>query len=161
MECVSAECVSAAEAGLRPPRLLTVSNAEGVRSTLRHDRRGGFTLALADAGAASNAHRNESCNQSDEYFLHWSSPFFTPRDAHFVPRCPVSRSVPSMRSLPPETVGHFKRDCVLGDTVWRPLVQNWRKTQLKRHSSGGTKTKQARVAGPELLRVYGREQGGP
>src|SRR5262249_18591298 len=76
---------------------------------LGYDRRGGLTLALADADAASNAYRNESCDQSDEYFLHWSSPFFTPRDAHFVPRCTVGRSLPSMRSLPPGTVGHFGR----------------------------------------------------
>jgi hypothetical protein len=29
-------------------------------------------------------------------FLHWSSPFFTPRDAHFVPRCTIGRPLPSM-----------------------------------------------------------------
>jgi hypothetical protein len=34
-----------------------------------------------------------------------------------VPRCPVGRSLPSMRSLPPETVGHFEGDCVFGDTA--------------------------------------------
>jgi hypothetical protein len=45
------------------------------------------------------------------------SPFFTPRDAHLVPRYPVGRPLPSMRSLPPETAGHFEGDCVLGDTV--------------------------------------------
>jgi hypothetical protein len=69
-----------------------------IRSTLRYDGRWGLTLALADAGAASNANRNESCDQSDEYFLHWSSPFFTPRDAHFVPHCTVS--------CPPQSMVH-------------------------------------------------------
>src|SRR5215471_874011 len=46
-----------------------------IRSTLSHDGRGGLALALADAGAASNAYRNESRDQSDEYFFHWNSPF--------------------------------------------------------------------------------------
>ena len=63
---------------------------------LGYDRRGGLTLALADAGAARNAYRDESCDQSDEYFLHWNSPFFTPRDTHFVPRCTVGRPLKPM-----------------------------------------------------------------
>ena len=58
---------------------------------LGYDRRGGLTLA--DADAASNAYRNESRDQSDEYFLHWSSPFFTPHDAHFVLAAPWSLAV--------------------------------------------------------------------
>src|SRR6516164_9953416 len=65
-----------------------------IRSTLGHDGRG--SLALADAGAASNAYRNESRDQSDEYFFHWNSPSFTPRDAHFVPRCTVGRPLKPM-----------------------------------------------------------------
>src|SRR6516164_6762561 len=67
-----------------------------IRLTLSHDGRGGLALALADAGAASNAYRNESRDQSDEYFFHWNSPFFTPRDTHFVPRCTVGRTLKPM-----------------------------------------------------------------
>ena len=85
-----------------PPPYRCANNAQARKqrdsnlsdSTLRHDGRWGLTLA--DADAASNAHRNESCDQSDEYFLHWSSPFFTPRDAHFVSRCTIGRPLPSM-----------------------------------------------------------------
>ena len=58
------------------------------------NRRGGLTLA--DADAASNAYRNESRNQSKQYFLQWSSPFFHARDSHFVPRCTVSRPLNPM-----------------------------------------------------------------
>jgi hypothetical protein len=107
-------------------------------STLRHDGRWSLTLALADAGAASNAYRNESCDQSDEYFLHWSSPFFTPRDPHFVPRCPVGRSLPSMRSLPPETVGQLRRGlCLWGHSVIAslPIAPLFRSKCNKQHRS--------------------------
>ena len=55
---------------------------------LGYDRRGGLALALADADAASNAYRNESCDQSDEYFLHWSSPFL------HATRCTLRASLP-------------------------------------------------------------------
>src|SRR6516165_4147520 len=65
-------------------------------------------LALADADAARDAHRDESCNQSKQYFLHWNSPFFTPRDTHFVPRCTVGRPLKANGSPAPQTVGHFK-----------------------------------------------------
>jgi len=61
-----------------------------IRSTFGHDGRG--SLALADADAARDAHRDESCNQSKQYFLHWSSPFFHAHARHtFVLRCTVSR----------------------------------------------------------------------
>ena len=74
-----------------------------------------LALALADAGAASNAYRNESRDQSDEYFFHWNSPFF------HATRCTLRASLhrwspaEANGSPAPETVGHFKGDCVLGD----------------------------------------------
>jgi len=61
-----------------------------IRSTLAHDGRRG--LALTDADTARDAHRDESCNQSKQYFLHWNSPFFHAHARHtFVLRCTVSR----------------------------------------------------------------------
>ena len=95
-----------------------------VRSTLGHDGRGGLALTLADAGAASNAYRNESRDQSDEYFFHWNSPLF------HATRCTLRASLhrwspaEANGSPAPETVGHFKGDCVLGDTVTRRAQQN-------------------------------------
>jgi len=86
-------------------------------STLRHDGRWSLTLALADAGAASNAYRNESCDNSDEYFLHWSSPFFTPRDTHFVLAAPlVARCRQCVHCLRRQW-GNFEGDFVFGDTA--------------------------------------------
>ena len=93
-----------------------------IRSALGHDGRGG--LALADADAASNAYRNESRDQSDEYFFHWNSPLF------HATRCTLRASLhrwspaEANGSPAPETVGHFKGDCVLGDTVTRRAQQN-------------------------------------
>ena len=81
-------------------------------------------LALADADAASNAYRNESRDQSDEYFFHWNSPFF------HATRCTLRASLhrwspaEANGSPAPETVGHFQGDCVLGDTVTRRAQQN-------------------------------------
>src|SRR6516164_6728437 len=95
-----------------------------IRSTLGHDGRGGLALTLADAGAASNAYRNESRDQSDEYFFHWNSPLF------HATRCTLRASLhrwspaEANGSPAPETVGHFKGDCVLGDTVTRRAQQN-------------------------------------
>ena len=109
----------------RPPRRCAnnvQTRSNGIRSTLGHDGRGG--LALADAGAASNAYRNESRDQSDEYFFHWNSPFF------HATRCTLRASLhrwspaEANGSPAPETVGHFKGDCVLGDTVTRRVQQN-------------------------------------
>jgi hypothetical protein len=37
---------------------------------LRHDRRRSFALAFADASAAGDAHRDESCNQYDQKLFH-------------------------------------------------------------------------------------------
>ena len=93
-----------------------------IRSTLGHDGRGG--LALADADAASNAYRNESRDQSKQNFLHWSSPFF--HALRFTLRASLHRWSPAEAngSPAPETVGHFKGDCVLGDTVTRCAQQN-------------------------------------
>jgi hypothetical protein len=113
----------------RPPRrcannVQTRSNGIEIRSTLGHDGRGGLALALADAGAASNAYRNESRDQSDEYFFHWNSPFF------HATRCTLRASLhrwspaEANGSPAPQTVGHFKWDCVLGDTVTRRAQQN-------------------------------------
>jgi hypothetical protein len=48
------------------PKVANPPRKKLIRSTLRHDWRWGLTLTLADAGAASNAYRNESCDQSDE-----------------------------------------------------------------------------------------------
>jgi hypothetical protein len=63
------------------------------RSTLPHYRwrRRRFSFSFADTCAAGNAHRHESCNQSNAYFLHWRSPFFTPRDALCASLCRLSR----------------------------------------------------------------------
>jgi hypothetical protein len=36
----------------------------------RHDRRRCFALAFADASAAGDAHRDESCNQCDQKLFH-------------------------------------------------------------------------------------------
>src|SRR6516162_2434701 len=49
---------------------------------------------------------------------------FTPCDSHFVPRCTVGRPAEPNGSPAPETVRHFKGDCVLGDTVTRRPQQN-------------------------------------
>jgi hypothetical protein len=70
-----------------------VAGVATVRSTLPHyrRRRRRFSFSFADTCAAGNAHRDESYNQSAQYFLHWRSPFFTPRDALCASLCRLSR----------------------------------------------------------------------
>jgi hypothetical protein len=55
-----------------------------------------------------------------------------------VPRCPVGRSLPSMRSLPPETVGQLRRGlCLWGHSVIAslPIAPLFRSKCNKQHRS--------------------------
>src|SRR3974390_1118056 len=55
---------------------------------------------------------------------------FTPRDAHFVPRCTVGRPAEANGSPAPETVGHFKGDlCPWGHSYAACAAKPARKRQ--------------------------------
>jgi hypothetical protein len=45
-------------------------NRPSLRLALGHDRRWRFSFAFSDANAARHTHSNESCDESDEKFLH-------------------------------------------------------------------------------------------
>src|SRR3974390_226966 len=76
---------------LRRPYRLTLA--------LGHD---GWSLAFADADTARDAHRDESCNQSKQNFLHWVPPVLTDSPAlnrrdykHKQPPCSSAQKPPS------------------------------------------------------------------
>ena len=79
----AADIVGGQHAGAPTMPGAAVAGVATVRSTLPHyrRRRRRFSFSFAQACAAGNAHRDESCNQSEQYFFHWRSPFFTPSDA--------------------------------------------------------------------------------
>src|SRR5712692_1140606 len=62
----------------RPQQQGFVQGPRRVRSAFGHDRRRSLALAFADAHAASHAHRDQRCNQSDEKLFHWNPLLISP-----------------------------------------------------------------------------------
>ncbi len=87
-----------------------------LRLALRHDRRWRLSFAFSDAYAARHTHSNESCDQSDENFLHLTPPVWKMANLRPINSSPLvlkSHTFLKSRACAPNTraMGLHGRDC--------------------------------------------------